>query len=109
MYPTSRRELLRRALEDERPILSGMAVQDATEWTPEFEAWASQACVYLDRAFGGVGTLHVAFSEWCVRNRSVPCTRAVFEELLNTQGFLVCDALVSALVLRKDLEVTTRD
>jgi hypothetical protein len=102
MYPTSRRELLRRALDYEPPVLTGMAVQDPREWIPEFESWAPAECAHLDRCFGGVGALHVAFSEWCVRNRSVPCTRYVFEQLLNDQGFLVCDALVSALVLKTD-------
>jgi hypothetical protein len=87
--------------------LTGMALHDPAEWIPEFDAWASRACVYVDFAFGGVGALHAAFCEWCVRNRSVPCTRDVFEHLLNDRGFLVCDALVSALVLKKDLEMMT--
>lgn len=102
MYPTSRRALLMRALEDESPTLTGMAVHDPHEWTPELESWAPQECVYLDRCFGGVGALHVAFCEWCTRHRGVPCTRVVFEELLSAQGFLVCDALVSGLVLKRD-------
>jgi hypothetical protein len=82
---------------------TGMAAHDAGQWLPEFEAWAPQACVYRERCFGGVGALHVSFCEWCVRHRSVPCTRAVFERLLDSQGFLVCDALVSGLLLRSDL------
>ena len=91
------------------PLLSGMAFHDPAEWVPEFETWAPRACIYVEGGFGGVGALHVAFSEWCVKNRSVPCTRDVFEQLLTDQGFLICDSLVSALVLRKDLEATTHD
>jgi hypothetical protein len=80
-----------------------MAVHDPEEWSPEFEAWAPQACVYMERGFGGVGALHAAFCEWCIRSRSIPCTRVVFEQLLHAQGFLVCDALVSAVVLKRQL------
>jgi hypothetical protein len=90
-------------------VLTGMALCDPEEWLPEFAAWSLRECVWFDRAFGGLGALHAAFGEWCVRNRSVPCTRYVFEQLLNAQGFRICDALVSALVLRKDLEVMTHD
>jgi hypothetical protein len=85
-------------------MLTGMALHDPEEWVPEFTQWALQECVCRDGAWGSITALHVAFSEWCVRNRSVPCTRAVFEQLLNNQGFLVCDALVSALVLKADLK-----
>jgi hypothetical protein len=84
------------------PAFTGMTLQDPEEWVPEFEAWALRECVYLDRAFGGVTVLHVAFSEWCIANRSVPSTRITFERLLYSQGFLICDGLVSALVLRSD-------
>ena len=67
--------------------LTGMAVADPAEWLPEFEAWALQECLFSERVFGGLRTLHVAFSEWCIRNRSGPCTRYVFEQLLSDQGF----------------------
>jgi hypothetical protein len=79
-----------------------MSVHDFREWIPEFEAWINLACVYRDRACGGIRALHIAFSEWCMRNRSVPCTRYVFEQLLADQGFHVCDLVVDSLLLKVD-------
>jgi hypothetical protein len=82
-----------------------MALHDANQWLPEFDRWATTHCSMCDRAFGGVACLHVAFCEWCARHGSVPCTRIVFEHLLIDQGFLVCDGLVSSLVLTSDLSL----
>jgi hypothetical protein len=84
------------------PTLTGMALQDPEEWIPEFESWAPQECLFIDRSFGGLTALHIAFSEWCMRNRSVPCTRYVFEHLLTNQGFHISASLVHSLVLRRD-------
>jgi hypothetical protein len=65
--------------------------------------WMSVACVASDRGFGGVGCLHVHFSEWQSGiHDAVPCSRTVFVRLLEHEGYLICDGMVSGLVLSED-------
>jgi hypothetical protein len=82
--------------------LKGMALQDPTMWIPEFEVWALRECIFRDRCFGGLGALHRAFSDWCLRNHSVPCRRDTFEQLLERHGFMICELLAYGLLLRED-------
>jgi hypothetical protein len=77
-----------------------MALHDPAEWAPEFQAWLLKECILFDRALGGIGALHLAFNDWCLRNKSVPCTSYVFEQLLSREGFRTDAALVHALVLK---------
>ncbi len=71
-------------------------------WLPEFEAWVAEQCFFRDRCFGGVGSLHVHFAEWCVKSGSVPCDRQDFESILRDQDVLFADGLVSGLILSAD-------
>jgi hypothetical protein len=75
---------------------------DPSEWAIELITWVSTQCVLRDRCFGGVGSLHIHFSEWCVRSGSVPCSRQTFEWLLRDQGFKVADGLTYGLILAAD-------
>lgn len=104
-YPSSRHSAPIRAKipHPSYPSFAGMSMHDFREWTPELEAWIPQACTFLDRAYGGVSALHTAFCDWCIQHRSVPCTRVVFEQLLEHQGFHLCDSLVHSLLLKVDV------
>jgi hypothetical protein len=73
---------------------------DPGAWTPEFEAWAPVQCVFRDRCFQSVVSLHLDFIVWCAGNGSVPCTRETFEFLLRDQGFTFADGMVYGLLLK---------
>lgn len=75
---------------------------DPTVWLPEFFAWVRSQCFFRDRCFGGIGSLHVHFSEWCFQSGSVPCSRQTFEWILRDQDFLIANGLVSGLILAAD-------
>jgi hypothetical protein len=85
---------------------TGTLLHDPTEWREPFARWLGFACVISPRCFGGVVCLHIAYSEWEVRQGGVPCTRDTFERLLTERGFLVGEVagvvLVSGLILKDD-------
>lgn len=78
---------------------------DPSAWTDAFHQWTQLHC--LHRAgyddWGGVGALHVEFSEWAVVSGSVPCTRRTFEALLCLAGYRVENGMVLGLVLKADM------
>ena len=47
-------------------------------------------------------SLHVHFSEWCIKSGSVPCSCHAFECLLVEQGFMWAEGLVYGLILAND-------
>ena len=81
---------------------------DPAEWQEPFVRWLNSACVSNPRCFGGVGSLHIAFSEWEAGRDGVPCNRDTFELLLKDLGFLMGEVagvvLVSGLTFREDAE-----
>ena len=80
-----------------------MAIPEASAWKEDFQRWAMVRCLYCPRDFGGIGALHRDFCDWCINHHSVPCVRAVFEQLVQMMGLLVADGLVSGLILKEDL------
>jgi len=89
------------AISGETQIISAPA-DDPDAWRKPFHAWALSECVFRDRCFGGIGCLHVHFCEWADAHNDVPCTRETFEALLTDAGFLVCDGMVSGVILSED-------
>ena len=77
---------------------------DPAAWEAAFASWVKSACVRHDRSFGGIGCLYVHFAEWAITHDAVPCTRQTFEVLLTKGGFLLCDGMVSGLILHEDFE-----
>lgn len=75
-------------------------------WREPFQTWATSQCVFKDRCFGGISSLYVRFSEWCIAHDAVPCPRDTFERLLVDAGFLIADGLASGLILREDWQAT---
>jgi hypothetical protein len=55
-----------------------------------------------------LAALHLAYCEWEIARKGVPCDRETFERLLGELGFLMGEVertmLVSGLVLREDVE-----
>lgn len=80
--------------------------QDPADWREAFVRWINSDCIAHWRLHGGIGRLHVAFSEWEIGQGEVPCSRAVFERLLREQSWEIEQplALVSGLMLRKDID-----
>jgi hypothetical protein len=85
-----------------------MERHDPEAWKSDLEQWIAAACRFEDRAFQSVSSLYVAFCEWAVNNKSVPCRRDVFETLLTSIGFLPVNGMVHGLVLVLDLAVLRR-
>jgi hypothetical protein len=83
------------------PILP---VVDPFPWAEDFQKWTLARCVYRDRCFGGIGSLHRDFCEWAIACEEPPCNRQIFEQLLDNAGFLSADGMVSGLILREDFE-----
>ncbi len=83
---------------------AGMEKHDHEAWEADVDLWAKTDCVFRDRRFTGIGHLHLAFSEWAVKNQGVPCRRDVFEALLLDQCFETADGLVYGLTLKSDLK-----
>ena len=77
-------------------------VDDPAAWREPFQTWLMADCVRHERSFGGIGCLHVHFAEWAITHDAVPCTRDTFERLLSDAGFLLCDGMVSGLILAED-------
>jgi hypothetical protein len=75
---------------------------DPAAWRDAFWCWIEAECVFRQRCFGGIGSLHVHFCEWAKDHDSVPSTRQTFERLLADAGFLIADGMVSELVLAED-------
>lgn len=88
------------------PLLS---LDDPLEGLREpFVRWLDSECEVHPRCFGGVSALHLAFCEWMIARREVPCNRAEFEALLGGLGLFIGEVdgtwLASGLILRADLE-----
>jgi hypothetical protein len=82
---------------------ASMERHDHQAWQPEFERWATTECLFRDHSWQSISSLHVAFCEWAIRTRSIPCRRDTFERLLESEGFFVADGMVLALMLSSDL------
>jgi hypothetical protein len=78
-------------------------IVNSSGWAEEFHRWALSRCVFRDRCFGGIGSLHCDWCEWQVSHNDVPASRVVFEGLLRDSGFLFADGLVYGLILGEDL------
>jgi len=121
---SGRKETLIRALEALAEICGPIAVNarlaktevmrddervkhDPSFWNEDFFRWALDRCVYRDRCFCGVGALCADFGSWAVFHNTVPCTRRIFQELLENAGLFIADGLVYGLILREDLESLT--
>jgi hypothetical protein len=101
MYKPAIMDLLRSRAQQE---------QDAADDSDSFGLWMLARCVYRDRAWGGVGALHLDLARWCADHRqSAPESRRVFVESLQAEGFAVTtDGLVYGLMLGEDLEAIER-
>jgi hypothetical protein len=52
------------------------------------EAWLVNRCVFRDRCWGGIGSLHVHFCCWCAeRGEPMIASREWFENMLAREGF----------------------
>lgn len=92
---------------------SGVPIDDPEAWRGPMSTWIDTECVLHPRWFGGLGCLHLAYSEWEIEHDGVPCTRHTFEWLLLDVGFLIGEVngvtLVSGLALRSDFEAERLD
>jgi hypothetical protein len=84
-----------------------------TESAPESDAlglWMLDRCGFRDRAWGGVGALHLDLARWCAdHGQPVPASRRAFIAELQAEGFAVTtDGLVYGLVLPEDVEAHQR-
>ena len=77
---------------------------DPSPWAEDFHKWTLARCVYRDRCFGGISSLHRDFCEWVIAHDECPCTREAFVRLLDQCGFLFVDDFVSGLLLGDDLQ-----
>jgi hypothetical protein len=77
----------------------------------EFSRWVREQCVFLDRAWWGIGALHSAYFTWCEQTgRDVPGNLNTFKILLRDSGFAVTDdGLVYGLALVEDLRWQTSE
>jgi hypothetical protein len=109
MSTIDRRAWLREALETRAVpvslILTGMEVHECDAWLPDCERWMRTNCAADLGACQSVGSLHVAFCEWTVRNGSVPCRREIFEELLDRVGVPCREGFARGLILSSDLRI----
>jgi hypothetical protein len=82
----------------------GMLDHDPAAWRADFNLWMVENCIRREAwdDSGGLGCLHLHFCEWAIAHNSVPCTRAIFEQLVLDAGFRVEDGMVLRLLLRKD-------
>lgn len=107
MSAIDRRTWLREALEA-APLAStelfGMERPECDAWLSDCEGWLSMDCVSEARGVQAIGSLHVAFCEWAITHRSVPCRRDVFEELLDRLGIPCADGFALGLMLASDLK-----
>jgi hypothetical protein len=96
-----KREIIR--LLESRPAVPA---HDPEAWRAPFTEWLHSACTFHPRAFAGVRALHIAYCEWEIDRRGVPCSRETFETLLQELGFLMGEVertlLVSGLIFRDD-------
>jgi hypothetical protein len=109
MGTIDRRTWLREAL-DTQPTpapqdLFGMERHEFDAWVPDCERWIKTHCAADSRASQSVGSLHVDFCEWTMRNGSVPCRRDVFEKLLGRLGVPCEDGFTQGLILGANLKV----
>jgi hypothetical protein len=77
------------------------SIVDPECWCLEFGHWVEEQCTFRDGCFGGLGSLHRCFSEWCAKF-SVPCGFETFERLLRLEGFDCAGELVHGLILKSD-------
>jgi hypothetical protein len=81
------------------------------EGTPEayedaFSLWLQKRCLFLDRAWWGIGVLHRDYFAWCdVTGADVPSCLGTFKILLQDSGFTITDdGLVYGLALIEDFQ-----
>ena len=66
--------------------------------------WAVSQCIFRERAWGGIGPLHLAYAVWCDQvGQDVPASRRTFENLLTAGGFEISDGFCYGLILKEDL------
>ncbi len=88
--------------------------EQEAESAPESDAlpgeWLLENCLFLDRWWGGTGSLYLDAARWCAAHgRPVPESRRAFTAALRREGFQVgSDGLVAGLILREDLEAIER-
>jgi hypothetical protein len=100
----SRREQLRRALEDLHLLKAACPEAPLTEFDATLQRWLEQRCLYRERYRGGVVSLHLDYLLWCGQELEVPCSLDRFQDWLVLQGFqLDRFGLVRGLLLKVDL------
>jgi hypothetical protein len=82
----------------------GIPRPDPDAWREPVAEWLESECVRHWRCHSSVSSLHQAYSDWDVSHGFPPCNRETFGELLQEAGFLIAGELVSALILRADLD-----
>jgi hypothetical protein len=103
-------ELLQHKEEIIRLLQSSLRIpaDDPDSWRGPFARWINSACIFHQRAFGGVAALHLAYCEWEIEHGGVPYNRETFVLLLEECGLLIGEVdgllLVSGLTFRNDLE-----
>jgi hypothetical protein len=98
----------RTATPPETPQAASEAVNGDSpdEWAADFVTWIDANCVHRPGKddWTAVSILHIAFCESQIARDSVPCTRAVFEDLLRELGCQFRNGMVSGFLLRVDWE-----
>ena len=83
--------------------------EQEAESAPESDAlpgeWLLENCLFLDRWWGGTGSLYLDAAHWCAAHRHpAPVSRQAFIAALRGEGFQVgSDGLVAGLVLKADV------
>jgi hypothetical protein len=106
--PPTRREQLRSAIA--RASLPWLACPQPplSSFAEALHGWTMQRCVFRDRSWGGVVSLHRNYAMWCVREAGdIPCLLSVFQQWLAMQGFHVERGLVYGLLLKADFATST--
>jgi hypothetical protein len=100
----TRREQLRRALENVREPEPACPEAPLADFDSVLQQWLEQRCAYQERYRGGVSPLHLDYILWCRKELEVPCSLSSFQDWLALQGFQLDSlGLVHALVLKVDL------
>ncbi len=102
---TTRRELLRSVVMNATREPAVCPQPPLSAFVDPLQCWVKQRCVYRDRCYAGVHSLHADYVDWCrFEAMEVPCSLTQFKEWLACQSFqLDVSGFVYGLILKTDL------
>ena len=70
----------------------------------ELSLWLLDRCVFRDRSWTAIGSLHLDCAQWRANHRRDVCaSRRTFVDALRAEGFTVTDGWCYGLLLKEDL------